>query len=161
MQADDGFLSEGRLNSQDIESPRSIFQAAGANKLASHAGEVAAFFKIDGVFRSRLAWCGFGPRFHLYECEEFAIVSDEVELAFDPRDGEIARDHDVTLTAEIPVSVSFTAHASFARELFRGRADGIFREAFAGGKIQNRKHELRKHVGLARLWHDRTLEDAA
>jgi len=134
MQADDWFLSDSCFNSQDIESPWSIFQAARANKLASHAREVTAFFKIDGVFGSGLAWFSFGSRFNFDERENSAIVGDEVEFTFDSRHCEISRNHDVTFTTQVPVGVGFSTYASFASELFCG-IGGILREAFAGGKI--------------------------
>ena len=161
MEADDRFLADGCFNSQNIESPWSIFQAARANKLASHAREVAAFFKIDGVFGSRLAWFSFGTRFHFDECEDGAIVGYEVEFTLDSRHSEISRDHDVAFATQVPVSVGFSTYAGSARELFGGRISGILREAFTGGKIQNRKHNLRKHRELWRLSHDNTWKDAA
>jgi len=120
MEADNRFLSDDCFNSQDIESPWSIFQATRAEKLSSHAGEVAALFKIDGVFRRGLAWLSFGSRFHFHEREDRAIVGDDVEFPFDSGHGEISRNHDVTLTAKVPVSKGFTTQAGFAGELFCG-----------------------------------------
>ena len=81
MQADDRFFSGGCFNRENVEPLWRVFQAARANKLASHAREVAAFFQIDSVFRRGLAWFSFGPCFHFDECEDSAIVSDEVEFA--------------------------------------------------------------------------------
>jgi hypothetical protein len=161
MQADNWFLADGCFNSQDIESPWSIFQAARAEELASHAGQVTAFFKIDGVFGSGLAWLSFGSRFNFHERENSAVVGYEVEFTFDSRHSEISRDHDVAFTTQVPVGVGFSTYAGSARELFCGRIDGILREAFAGGKIQNRKHDLRKHRELRRLSHDNAGKDAA
>lgn len=120
MQPDNWFLSSGRFNRQDVEPPGRIFQAARANKLTSHAREVAAFFQIDGVFGSGLAGLSFGSRFHFDECENRAIVRYEIELTFDSRHSEISRDHDVTLTTQIPVGVGFATNSGFARELLCG-----------------------------------------
>jgi len=120
MQADYWFLSGGRFDGQDVEPPRRIFQAARANKLASYAREVAPFFQVDSVLGSGLAWFSFGPRFHLDERENSAVIGDEVEFAFDSRHGEISRNHDVTLATQVPVGVSFATHAGSARELFGG-----------------------------------------
>ena len=118
MEADDWFLPDGCFNSQDIESPWSIFKAARANKLASHAREVPAFFKIDGVFGSRLAWFSFGSRFNFDERENSAVVGYEVEFTFNSRHSEISRNHDVTFATQVPVGVGFSTHAGSARELF-------------------------------------------
>src|SRR5580704_11671128 len=96
MEADDWFLADCCFNGQDIESPWSIFQAARANKLASHAREVAAFLKIDGIFGSGLAWLSFGSGFNFDERENSAIVGHEVEFTFDSRHSEISCNHDVT-----------------------------------------------------------------
>lgn len=120
MKADDRFLSDGCFNSQDIESPWGIFEAARANKLASHAREVTALFKIDGVFGSGLAWFSFGSSFNFDERENSAIVGYEVEFTFDSRHREISRNHDVTFAAQVPVGVGFTAHASLSRKLLCG-----------------------------------------
>src|ERR1700722_7496509 len=120
MEPDRWFLSGGCFDGEDVESPWSIFQAARANKLASHAGEVAAFFEIDGVFRSRLAWFSFGSCFDFHECEDRAVVSDDVEFTFNARHSEISRNHDVTFAAQIPVGVGFSTYASLSRELFCG-----------------------------------------
>ena len=120
MQAHDWFLSQGCFNGQDVEPPWSIFEAARANKLAIHARQVNLFFQIYGVFGGRLARFSFGACFHFDECGNRAILGDEVELAFDSRHGEVPRDHHVTLAAQVPVSVGFTANAGSARELFGG-----------------------------------------
>lgn len=104
----------------NVEPPWSIFQAASANKLTSHAREVAAFFKIDGVFRRELARFSFGSHFNFDECENSALLGEEVEFTLNSWNSEISRDHDVSRTTQVPLGVGFARHAGFARRLFGG-----------------------------------------
>jgi hypothetical protein len=54
-----------------------------AQKLPSHARQIAALFKIDRIFRSCLAWFGHRARLHFHKSEHPAIVGDDVEFPFD------------------------------------------------------------------------------
>jgi hypothetical protein len=55
MEAHSWLLTEAGFNGENVEPPRRIFQVASAKKLPSHAGQIAAFLMIDGVFRPQLA----------------------------------------------------------------------------------------------------------
>ena len=58
---------------------------------------------------------GRGSRLHFDERDRLAVVSDQIDFAFHSAIGEISRDHDVTVPAEIPIGVGFAAHAGAPR----------------------------------------------
>ena len=134
MEAEDGALAGAGFDGEDVEAALGGIDAAGAEELAGHAGEVAALVGVDGIFGSGLRGGGGGAGFHFYEGEGAAVVADEIDFTFDSRDGVISRDEGITVAAEVPVGEGFAADAGGAGLRFGG--GGGIGEAVAGGEVE-------------------------
>jgi len=117
-----------------IDAPRS-------NKCGGHAGNLAAFLRVHRVLRSR----GIGSRriacFHFDESERIAVVSDEIDFAVQMSQSKVARNHRVSMPAEIPVGVGFATNASPAGAFLPGFPRKAVDEAASSAKLENGENE--------------------
>ncbi len=159
VQADYGLLAGARFDRQDVEAAGGGFDVTRAQKLASHARKVSAFFPVHGFFGRerggpgrrlrRSGGVGDSARLYFDEGERLAVVADHINFAFDSWGREIAGNEDVTVAAQVPVGVSFTADARLARAMFGGIASGIggrvcrwsCAQALAGGEVNYRENK--------------------
>lgn len=105
-----------RLDGQNVETARGRLEPPGANELPRHARQVAALLPIHGLLwrravRALLARLGSRARLNLDEFKNRPVVADHVDFAFDVLRHVVARDHRVTVTAKIPVSVRLASDA--------------------------------------------------
>ncbi len=77
------------------------------------------FFPGNAKFRQGRQVVPYGARSNFYKCQRLAIVTDQIDLALNAAGGVIPCYKYVSVSAQIPVSVCFAAHAgALGFELF-------------------------------------------
>jgi hypothetical protein len=143
MQAHDRGLARRGFHGKDIKTERGLSRAVFEQELPRHSGEMSLLVLSDGVLGRTHIVARRSPRLHLDECKRGAIVSNQVDFAFDAAGGKVSRDHDVTVSAEIPVCVRLTANSGAPGLVSCGRGRrrrGRIREAFSCGPIHPPEH---------------------
>ena len=117
VQTNDWPLAGRGFNGQDVKPERGIAGAVFAKELPGHSRKMLLFLASDGFFGGAKRAVRCCSRFHLDKRDRRAVVSNQIDFAFHPAIGEVSRDHDVSVPAEIPVRVRLSANAGSARPL--------------------------------------------
>ena len=137
MEADFGGVAGLIVDGEEIEAAGAVRNVALGEKTLRGAGDDALFIGGDAEFGQRGEFFAERARADFYEGQDFTVVADEIEFAFDAARRVIARDEDVAVAAEIPVGVGFAADAGTAGGVF-ALGEGIiviFAQAFARGPV--------------------------
>lgn len=133
------------LNGENVRTARRFVDSPGAQELTGHARKVTAFLPIHRIFGLWLVWIGRRSCLHLDEREHRSVVADHINFALEARRRVVTRDENVSVAAEILVSVGLAANSGAARSVFRRVLTGCVRETLAGCKVHRREHETREH----------------
>lgn len=136
------------LNSEDIESDgeRCRIDSARTDECGGHSGNLAAFSRIDSVLWTNRPGSGCIASLHFDKSERIAIVSDEVDFAIQISDSEVAGDHGVPMSAEIPVGVGFAMNAGAPGALLQGFAGKRLDEAAPSAKLEDSENKPGKDL---------------
>lgn len=144
MEAYDRRMARRVVNSEDIESERTLGNVALSEEVLSGANEDVLLPLGDAQFRKggeRVF--ADGTRADFDERERRAVVSYEIEFAFRSARHKISRDEDVAMAAKVPVSVSFATNARSAGNLpgiCRRRID-VFAKTIARGPVDGEENQ--------------------
>ena len=133
------------VDREDVEAAGAIGDVALSEKALRSAGDHALLVGGDAEFGKVGEVVAKRARANFDEGQGFAVVADEVELTFDAARRVVSRHEDITVPAQIPVGVRFTANAGASRRVFalRKRSVVIVAEALARGPAD----ELEDAVG--------------
>lgn len=133
------------INGEDVKAERTFGYVSLRKKMDCGASEEMLFSCSNAELRQSRKIVAERASADLNEGERLAVIADHVELAFGGTRREIARDENVAVAAEVPVSVSFAANASStSSRLSSFRRRRVFvAETLAGGPVDNLEDQAR------------------
>jgi len=113
------------VDRQDVKPARAITDMAFRKKSLCRSDEHVLLVSRNAQFGQSCVLFAFGSRSYFDECQRRAVVTDQVNFTFGSSRHVVPRHKNISMPSQIPVGVSFAAHArspSFVLLAFRRRA---------------------------------------